>query len=130
MKIDLDTIEKLAQELGFSAKRTDPDKIEIIIANDITFVFRNFKEEDDNLYGFEGTPWHSHNALLLMTSENCYIELNDIEIISGIKDGSILIFEQYKDGKLIDRWIGHRDNKIDNRYMEPGEEMRIIQFPF
>jgi hypothetical protein len=55
--------------------------------------------------------------------------LNDIDIFAGIKDGNILICEQYVKGVLTARWLKHKDEKYDNRFIEAGEEIRIRRFP-
>lgn len=109
--------------------KQNSNSLEIEISEGIVFIFENIEEDDDNVFGFQGTPWHSHDKLILTTNGNNYVELNDIDIFAGIKDGNILICEQYVKGVLTARWLKHKDEKYDNRFIEAGEEIRIRRFP-
>lgn len=99
MKLELEIIAEFAKELGFVCKFDNPNQINIEFSPGIIFVFENIENEDDNVFGFQGTPWHSHDKLILTTENNSYIELKDIEIIEGIQDGTILLCEQYQSGR-------------------------------
>ncbi len=60
-----------------------------------------------------------------MLDESHYIELYELEILGGIKSGDIVINERYLESKLNDRWLSHKNEKIDVQYIQPDEEMRI-----
>jgi hypothetical protein len=54
-----------------------------------------------------------------------YVELNYLDIVAGLKNGQILVCEQWQRGALIDRWLVRRDYKDEFKYMEEGEELRV-----
>ncbi len=130
MQLDLETISECVRDIGFSILCKKPNHIEIEISKGIIFIFENIEEDDDNVFGFQGTPWHSHDKLTLNTNDNLYIELNDIDIFAGIKDGDILLCEQFVHGVLTDRWLKHKNERDDNKFIEAGEEIRIRRYPF
>lgn len=130
MKLELDIIAGLTKDLGFSSRFGNLNELEIEMSPGIIFIFKNIENEDDNAFGFQDTPWHSHDKLSLMVGDDSYIELNDIEIIVGIKEGNVLLCEQYVNGILTDRWLRHKNEKDDNKYIEAGEEIRIRRYPF
>jgi hypothetical protein len=126
MFYDLDTLGEFSGELGFPSSRSSPDALEIAILDGITLEFHNLRgDAEDTLIGFSGTPWHTHGKLTLMTGDRTYVELDELDILQGIKSGAILIAEQYRNGTLSDRWLAHKDEKVDIQYIEPGEEVRI-----
>ena len=62
---------------------------------------------------------------MLMTSESTCIELNEREIIQGMLSGEIVILSRYLSNKLEDRRLAHKAEKIDVKYIAPGETMHI-----
>ena len=75
--------------------------------------------------GFKGTSWHSHGKLTLMLNETAYTELDELDILQGLKAGDLLILEQYRDQTLHERWLAHKKEKIDVQYIQANEEIRI-----
>lgn len=69
MYYDLDTLQELSGELGFSCSRPSPDELEVLIESNVPLVFQNLRREEDTLIGFRGTGWHSHGRLMLMRDE-------------------------------------------------------------
>jgi hypothetical protein len=125
MAYRLDEILTLSDELGFTSKRIDDNRVEVEFDSDGTLVFLNMPEENDTLIGFDGTPWHGHDKLMLMTDEATYIELDELDILLAIKSGEVVILSRYVSGELTDRWLAHKDEKVDLKYIEPNEEMRV-----
>lgn len=125
MAYDLDNLYRHAIELGFNAARTSADVLAVTLAPGVALEFMNLVDESDTLIGFEGTPWHTHDSLMLMVGQATYIELSEIELLSALKAGDAAIVEQFVKDKLSDRWIAHRLEPFDIKYMEPGEEIRI-----
>ena len=124
MHYDLDTLEDFCRELGFVCSRISADTLEISILDDIILEFMNLKNED-SLIGFKDMPWHFHDKLELGIGENSYIELDELDILQGLKDGDILIVEEYLNGTLNDRLLAHKKEKVDVQYIQAGEEVRI-----
>ena len=124
MHYRLDELTALAAELGFDAKRVDRDRLDVMI-DDVVLAFCNLSEDADSLVGFDGTPWHSHDLVQFMTGENSWIECDELEILIGLRSGELVVVSQFVDGVLRDRWLAHRDEPLDLRYIEPGEELRV-----
>ncbi len=127
MYYDLDILEELCHELGFTSNRISSDDLEITLIDDIVLVYRNLRDEEDSVCGIKGTPSHTHGKLILITGDSTYIELNELDVLQGIKNGDILINERYVNNELLDRWLSHKKEKIDLKYIEPGEEIRIMR---
>ena len=85
----------------------------------------NLPDEEDTLIGFKGTPWHTHGKLMLMLGDKSYDEFDEVSILRGIKSSDILINERYLNNTLDDRWLVHKNEKVDVQYLQPGEEIRI-----
>jgi hypothetical protein len=122
---DLDALEKLSSKFGFAFLRTSVDALEISILDDAVLTFENWPKEQDTFIGFKTTPWHTHGEVILMFGDASYVELNELEVLKGIKSGDIVIKERFINGFLKDRWITHKDEKADSDCSELGEEIRI-----
>ena len=60
-----------------------------------------------------------------MTGKNSWIELDELEILIALRSGELVVVSQFVHGTLRDRWLAHRDEPLDVRYVEPGEELRV-----
>ena len=120
----LDELAKLAAELGFEARRVDGDRLDVVI-DDAVLAFCNLSKDADSLVGFDGTPWHSHDRVQFMTGQNSYLECDELEILIGLRSGELMIVSELVRGVLRDRWITHRDEPLELRYIEPGDELRV-----
>lgn len=125
MTYQIDEIISLCAELGFSCQRVSENEVEVSFEEDGILEFQNMPEENDTLVGFKGTPWHGHDQLCLMTGKSTYIHCDELELLVGLKSGEIVIVSQYMSTNLVDRWLAHRDEEIDLKSIEPGEELRI-----
>jgi hypothetical protein len=128
MSYDLDLIEKLCKELELTNSRKI-DRVEISLNQNAVLCFQNAENEDDCLIGFDGTPWHCHDGPMFGDAKGNYIELNYLDVISGIKDGQIIVGERWLNGEIQDRWLEHRDYndlKIELKHISKGEELRFI----
>jgi len=81
------------------------------------------------LVGFEGTPWHSHDAVQFLAGESTWLQCDELEILIALRSGELVIVSQFVGGSLRDRWIAHRGEPLDVRYIEPGEELRVRRLP-
>lgn len=124
----LDELAKIAAELGLTARRVDADRIDIVIDDARVLAFCNLPE-NDTLVGFDGTPWHSHGVVVFGTGDATYTEYDEIEILIALGTGELVIVTSYVDGKLRDRWLAHRREALDLRYIQPGEEIRVSRLP-
>ena len=60
-----------------------------------------------------------------MTGSNSYIECDEFDIIIGLVSGELLIVSRYLKSKLNDRWIMHKKEPLDLKYIEAGEVLKI-----
>lgn len=125
MPYDLDKLNRHCDALGFTATRESVDALKVTIWDGVTLAFLNLVEESDTLIGFEGTQWHTHGNMILMLDQANYVELSECELLTGIKDGDIVVVERFVDSQLEDRWVAHKLEPFDIEYIEPGEELRI-----
>jgi hypothetical protein len=74
MQYDIDGIEAHGRELGFVVRRPSVNEIAITIVGEAVLAFENLPEEPDTVMGFLGTPWHSHDNLVLALDRSRYQE--------------------------------------------------------
>jgi hypothetical protein len=125
MAYRIDAIVSFCEEFELNSRRVEPNRVEVDFDEDGTLVFLNLPEEDDTLIGFDGTPWHVHDKLTLMTGESTYVELDELQVLQGIKSGNILVVSRYVSNELVDRFLAHKDRKIDVKHIETKEEVRV-----
>jgi hypothetical protein len=65
----------------------------------------------------------------LSAGDASYIECDELDILIGLGTGELVVISQFIDGELRDRWIGHRNGPLKLRYIQPGEEIRILRLP-
>ncbi|MBX7246735.1 MAG: hypothetical protein K1X53_14655 [Candidatus Sumerlaeaceae bacterium] len=124
---DLCAIEETSLLLGLSCNRVDEYEIEVLIAPDTPLVFANTENGTDTYLGFNDVPWHTHGTLLLETGDSTFAEFGPEELLAALISGEVLIVAQYFGDELKDRWLVHRNDNSEFRYMEPGEELRIYR---
>jgi hypothetical protein len=125
MRYDLKLIHKLCQELGLRSSFRLDDLLAIELGKDCVLVFQNAERDEDCLIAFDGTPWHTHDVFVFVDGRGYYTEMDYLDVISGLKDGRILVCERWLEGRLIDRWLIHRDFNDEFKYMDEKEEVRV-----
>ncbi|MBL8012374.1 MAG: hypothetical protein JNN05_00865, partial [Candidatus Omnitrophica bacterium] len=88
---DLDALEKLSSKIGFVCSRKSADALEISILDGAVLSFENWRKEQDTFIGFKTTPWHTHGEVMLTFGDASYVEVNELEVLKGIKSGDIVI---------------------------------------
>ncbi len=68
MFLDLGALEQCAQHLDFKMNRRSPDRLDVTLCEDAIPTFKNLPDENDNAFGFESTPWHTHDMLYLVSN--------------------------------------------------------------
>ncbi len=127
MEYRLNKIAELCSEHGFKTDMPDKNRIDVTIREDCVLSFLNLVDENDTLVGFDGTPWHDHGTVEFMTGPNTSIECDELDIIIGLVSGELLIVNQYLNSILTDRWIMHKKEPLDLKYIEAGEELKICR---
>lgn len=124
MRYELDLILQLCNEVGLPALVVD-ERVEITLGPSATLWFQNADKDEDCLMAFEGTGWHMHDYFCFVDARGYEIELDYLDIVTGLKDGRLLVCERWQDGALRDRWLTHRDFNNEFKYMREGEELRV-----
>jgi hypothetical protein len=128
MHYDLTLIADLCTELGLAHTSIAGKSVAVALEPGATLRFENYASEEDgsaeSVVGFEGTPSHSHGDMSFY-ARGQQVELNSLDLLSGAIDGTVLICERWKDEKLADRWLVHKDFVDEFNYIEPGEEIRV-----
>jgi hypothetical protein len=127
MEYRLNKIDELCSEFGLKTDKPDKNRIDVSIGEDCVLSFLNLVEDNDTLVGFDGTPWHSHGKVQFITGSNTYIECDELDIIIGLAGGELLIVSRYLKSILTDRWIMHKNELLDLKYIEAGEELKICR---
>ena len=100
--------------------------LEIVCSRDAVLYFCNDLEGEDIAAGFLDSPWHYHSLKLdLEVEPGGYLEYSPLDLLDAIVEGEVLLVTQVKDGKVSDRWLCHKNNPLDMRYIDPDEELWV-----
>ena len=122
MRYDLDLVDQLCREIGLLV-HMDIDRVEIDLGRGAVLCFENAEREQDCLIGFLGMPWHTHDNLMFADARSD-IELDYLDLLTGLKEGRVLVCEREVEGRTVDRWLVHNEYNDEFKYLEEGE--RII----
>jgi hypothetical protein len=125
MRYDFNMICELCNEIGLPARMHDEQCVEVDLGPSGLLCFQNAEDDEDCLIGFRETPWHTHDDLTFVNGRGHYIELNYLDLLTGLADGQVLVCERRQDGKLLDRWPIHRDYNDLFKYMDAGEQITV-----
>jgi hypothetical protein len=125
MRYDLDLICQLCREIGLSV-RAEPDLcVEVDLGRDAILCFQNDQREEDCLMGFLGTPWHVHDDLMFADGRGYYIELDYLNLLTGLKEGQVLVCEREVENRTVDRWLVHSEYNDEFKCLEAGEQIIV-----
>jgi len=124
MRYDLPLIQERCQEIGLPS-RLQGESLEIELKPGVMLRFLNASRDEDCLVGFDGTQWHTHGDLVFAGGQGAYVEMSILDVVAGLKDGSILVCERWNDGQLKDRCLVHRDYNDEFKFMSEGEEIKV-----
>jgi hypothetical protein len=125
----LDELAELASELGLTSERVSADRLDVVIGDGYRLAFCNLPAEGDTLVGFDRTPWHSHGMVSFLAGSPEYVECDELDILIGLGSGDLLVVSQFVDGNLKDRWIEHKNEPLDLKYLQPNEELCVFRLP-
>jgi hypothetical protein len=124
MRYDLEVVEELCREIGLSAHAAG-QRVEIDLGQGAILCFENAEREEDCLIGFLDTAWHTHGDLMFMDARRNAIELGYLDVLTGLKEGRVLICEREVEGRTEDRWLIHSECNDEFRYLQEGERIII-----
>lgn len=124
MRYDLALVNQLCQEIGLLVGLATDSRIEVDLGRGAILCFRNAEREEDCLLGFLGMPWHVHDNLMFADARGNCIELDYLDLLTGLKEGRVLICEREVKGRTADIWLVHGEYNDELKYLAEGE--RII----
>ena len=124
MRYDLDLVNQLCREIGLPARMDTNSRVEIDLGRGAVLCFENEEREEDCLIGFLGMAWHTHDDLTFVDARGNYINLDYLNLLTGLKEGRVLVCEREMQGRTLDRWPVHSEYNDEFKYLEEGE--RII----
>lgn len=129
MPYRLDELMKLAGDIGLACRRTSDDRLDVTLFDDCVLVFMNMnlRDENDTLMGFDGTPWHTHDKIHFCIAPDTYVEHDELDVLTGLGAGYIVVASRYRNGTLDDRWLQHTKEPIELDYIQAGDEIRVFR---
>jgi hypothetical protein len=124
MRYDLDLICTFCREIGLSARPNADQRIEVDLGKGAILCFQNTERDEDCAVGFLGMSWHTHDNFIFMDARGNYIELDYLNVLTGLKEGRVLVCEREVEGRTVDRWLVHSEYNDVFKYLEKAE--RII----
>jgi hypothetical protein len=92
MRYDLALIREFCREIGLPA-RTGDQCVEVDLGQGALLCFQNAAREEDCLIGFLDTPWHTHDNLMFADARGNTIELDYLDLLTGLTEGRVLVCE-------------------------------------
>jgi hypothetical protein len=124
MRYDLDLVNQLCREIGLVVRLNNDHRIEVDLGRDAILCVQNAEREEDCLIGFLGMSWHEHDNLMFADARGNYIELDYLDLLTGLKEGRVLVCERDVKGRTVDIWLVHSEYNDELKHLEEGE--RII----
>ena len=129
MRYDLPLIHDLCAELRLRSTVVSDERLEVHLGGDAVLCFVNSENDQDCLVGFKDTPWHAHDDFTFHDRRGYCTELNYLNLLTGLKEGKVLVCELWQLGVLTDRWLLHSEFNDEFRYMNEGDEIRTWRAP-
>lgn len=123
MRYDLDLLNEFCRELGLSSRLTGTSSLEVSLGHETVLCFQNAELDEDCLMGFVGTPWHTHGDLQFSNHAGHFINLDPLNLLTGLRSGDVLICEQELSGSIVDRWLVHKIFNDELEHLVPNERL-------
>jgi hypothetical protein len=120
MRYDLVLVSRLCSEIGLLARGGD-QCVEVDLGDGTVLEFLNTEREEDCLVGFPKFGWHFHDSLMFADARGNSLECDYLNLLTGLADGSVLICEQIRHGRILDRWLIHRDYNDEFEGLDKGD---------
>ncbi len=124
MRYDLDLVTQLCREIGLPVHAATNRRVEVDLGRGAVLCFENLEREEDCLVGFLGMPWHAHDNLMFVDAQGNCTELDYLNLLTGLREGRVLVCEREVEGQTADRWLVHSEYNDEFGHLEQGE--RII----
>jgi hypothetical protein len=123
MRYDLELIAQLCREVGLSARTGADQRAEVDLGQGSILCFQNTEREEDCLIGFLGMPWHTHDNLMFADGRGNYVELDYLNLLTGLREGRVLVCEREVAGRTVDRWLVHCEYNDEFKHLKEGERI-------
>jgi hypothetical protein len=100
-------------------------RAEIDLGQEAVLCFLNAECDEDCLIGFLGMPWHAHDNPVFADARGSYVELDYLNLLTGLKEGRVLVCERRVKGRTVDRWLVHSEYNDEFKYLEEGEQIIV-----
>jgi len=124
MRYNLELIYRLCGEVGLSARMAD-QRLEIDLGQGAILCFQNAEREEDCLIGFRDTPWHTHDDIMFADARGNCIELDHLNLLTGLAEGRVVVCEREVEGRTVDLWLIHSEYNDECTYLHKGERIII-----
>lgn len=125
MRYDLDILSEFCREIGLNGRMPDNSSLQVALGDEAVLCFYNAEQDEDCLMGFEDTPWHTHGDLMFSDHHGHFVELDPLNLLSGLCSGDVLICEQEVSGHVVDRWLVHKVFNDELEYLSAGERLIV-----
>lgn len=125
MRYDFPLIQDFCREWGLPSCVVSNELLEVDLGEGAFLCFQNSERDQDCLLAFKGTPWHVHDDLMFADGHGHCMEMNYLDMLSGLKEGKVVVAELWQAHKMMDRWLVHSEYNDELKYMEEGEEIRL-----
>jgi hypothetical protein len=116
MRLDLETLQQLAEELGLRCASPSPDELIVDVCNEVPLCFRNLLG-DDVLVSFEGADWHMHPPFTFLPGNGRYVEHDEATLLHALASGELLVVESRLFGTVIHRALMDRREGLDTKHL-------------
>lgn len=129
MTYDLLELKEHCLEIGISHDFASPNILSLEISKNANLCIINSEIEKDCLIGFEDTPWHFHGDYS-WEGRGYFGDMDIRTLLTELTMGAVLICEELRDGKLVDRSLVHKSHVVEFDYLNKGEEIRVFRANF
>ena len=139
MRYNLEEVRQLCQQLGLPNKTVSDESaewVEIDLGGESVLSVVNSQEEKDCLVGFNNTGWHFHDDFTFVHRDSGEVlSIDYLELLKGLKNGTVMVCEYWKAGALRDRRLLHADSDdmlhtiTAVQSFPAGDEIRLWRAP-
>jgi hypothetical protein len=125
MRFDLDLVAQLSHEVGLWACTISDQRVDVDLGHGTILTFQNDERDEHCLFGILDSPWHVHDKLMSADPRGYHVELDYLDVLTGLAEGRILICEQQSDGKTLEISLIHSEYNDEFRHLAENERLIV-----
>ena len=125
MRYDLKLIADFGIENDFQVVQRGPESVGLDLGGGAVLEFCNSEKEENSLIGFAGTTWHTHGKFMFAGQRGYFIEMDYLDVLVGLSEGTVLLCERRIGGQLRQRQLIHRDYNHEFHYLAIDDEIVV-----